>query len=188
MNLIKDRLIRVSKKYKFLRDFVFEGCQSMAIFFCAAFYGEHDAIYALTHNVPEVTLIDIDEEKMNEMKNIYPTNWEFITGDAPQIASRFLKEGKTFDIVTCDPWSPYTPKILNEYFVDFWKLANKYFMVGGCDLEYFYTPYNVSPDKESLEKYLLKLWNKKVKLEYMFKASSIGGGCYYMMFEGGSKK
>jgi len=101
-------------------------CQSAVFFFCAAFGGRNDVIYAHKREMKDVVLNDIVEDKLNEMKNTYSSQWEYIHGDAFEEAIRFSDEGRKFDLVSCDPFTGLESKVMRNHFLNFYNIANKY--------------------------------------------------------------
>jgi hypothetical protein len=55
------------------------------------------------------TCVDLDGEKLEEMKPLYPEDWHFIRTDAyhyADYASRLIRNsGQEWDVVSCDPFT-----------------------------------------------------------------------------------
>jgi hypothetical protein len=67
--------------------------------FAAEWHGRQDA-YWLAEAGLQTTCVDLNAQKLDEMKRIYPDDWEFVTEDA----FAYLPAG-TFDVVTLDPFT-----------------------------------------------------------------------------------
>ena len=107
---------------------VLEDSKSAICFFSACFEGRNDVQYVRASKIPNVTIVDIDSKKMEIMKTKYPSDWEFIVGDAYDILQKMVANNRTFDVVICDHWLSQSEKVLVEFFDDFFKLANKWFV------------------------------------------------------------
>lgn len=92
---IPSSLADISPGYPF--PYPLSGVRSALVLFAAGWYGKNDAYWIAMADVPEVTCIDIDEEKMSIMEDIYPIDWNFIVGDVFQY--EFDRE---WDIITAD--------------------------------------------------------------------------------------
>jgi hypothetical protein len=83
----------------FPRD-VLAGCQSALMLFCAAFHGRNDCIWVEEAGLTDVTAIDLDEGKLEQMRELYPESWRFVCADA-FAAPRALATGH-WDLVCVD--------------------------------------------------------------------------------------
>ena len=55
--------------------------------------------------------------KLKEAKKFYSPEWNYIHGDAFEVATELLKENKSFDLVSCDPWTGMQSKIYKDNFL-----------------------------------------------------------------------
>lgn len=93
-----------------------EGAESGLILFAAAFLGRNDAIHFAEAGVPNVTLVDIDGERLREMADLYrdPT-WTFSEADAFAFARFARLVGSKWDVVSVDTFTgTATDRSLNE--------------------------------------------------------------------------
>ena len=161
---------------------VFPQIESAIVFFCAAFYGRQDAIYFYDYKMKDVTLVDTDAEKMTWMVHIYPKEWKFITGDAFSYAGKLLREGKKFDVVSCDPFTNFIPDILIKDFDKFYGIAKKYF-VTRASYGMFFEKYSVEPTEAALAAFLTEKHNREIKVRELNQVSTFDGGCYWAVIE-----
>jgi hypothetical protein len=59
---------------------VLEGCETALVLFAAAFYGQQDAIWIAEAGM-SATCVDLDAARLAEMSSMYPSDWEYVTGD-----------------------------------------------------------------------------------------------------------
>ena len=64
-----------------------DGCETGLCLFAAAFLGHNDAIHFAEAGL-HTTCIDIDEDRLGEMRELYPSEWEFAVFDAWDYARR----------------------------------------------------------------------------------------------------
>lgn len=83
-----------------------EGCESGLCLFAAAFLGHNDAIHFAEAGVPDVTLVDVDGERLREMNELYrDKRWTFAESDAFAFA-RFARQlGSKWDAVSVDTFT-----------------------------------------------------------------------------------
>ena len=98
---------------------------SAVCFFVAQFFGKNDVYHVYHSGVPNVTLVDFDEERLNHMKSIYPDHWTYLLGDAFEIADKLKLEGKKYDLVISDPFSEGIRPIYVAQYFPFIDLASK---------------------------------------------------------------
>lgn len=79
-----------------------EGGTGLALF-SAGFYGQNDVIHMARKRM-HVTCVDLDEEKLWTMAELYPAGWEFRVDDAWEFAERRVHDGITYDAVSVDPF------------------------------------------------------------------------------------
>lgn len=83
-----------------------EGCESGLILFAAAFLGHNDAIHFAEAGVPNVTLVDVDGERLEEMKSLYRSRvWSFVEADAWTYAEACREYDLMFDAVSVDTFT-----------------------------------------------------------------------------------
>lgn len=82
----------------FPRD-ALRGAQTALCMFAAEWHGRQDA-YWLAEAGLRVTCVDMNGQKLEEMRRVYPTGWEFIAGDAFEFSP-----AERFDVVTLDPFT-----------------------------------------------------------------------------------
>ena len=66
--------------------------------FAAGFLGQNDAIH-MWQAAMDVTCVDTDDERLREMRSLYPDDWTFLVGDAwgfEKVAD------KVYDVVSID--------------------------------------------------------------------------------------
>jgi hypothetical protein len=71
--------------------------------FAAGFLGHNDVIH-MARKEMQVTCVDVNADKLWEMAEIYPEGWEFHADDAWEFAERAVLAGRTFDVVSIDPF------------------------------------------------------------------------------------
>lgn len=82
---------------------VLEGASSGLILFAAAFLGVNDAIHFALAGVRDVTLIDVDGARLDEMVGLYrDPSWYFLERDAWEFASDAHEKGLAWDVVVVD--------------------------------------------------------------------------------------
>jgi hypothetical protein len=81
--------------------YLLEGAQTGLCLFSAAFLGHNEAIHFALEDV-RTTLVDIDEPKMDTMRDLYPDTWEFVVADAWEYADKAAAEGRRWDVVSVD--------------------------------------------------------------------------------------
>jgi hypothetical protein len=82
---------------------VLEGCETGLVLFAAGFLGHNDAIHFAQAGIKAIC-VDIAEERLEEMRALYPDTWRFFIGDAWDVARDIQAEGHQVDIVSCDTW------------------------------------------------------------------------------------
>lgn len=105
---------------------VLDGCESALVMFAAAFLGAQDAVWIADAGLT-ATCVDTDLEKVAEMAPAYPTDWEYVVGDAFDYATRTKRR---WDVVSVD-----CPSNLFERCAEFlpvWCLLARRAVVLGC--------------------------------------------------------
>lgn len=72
--------------------------------FAAAFLGVNDAIHFARQDMI-ATCVDIDGERLDEMADIYPYDWDFVVADAWAFAEEAAREGRRWDVVSVDTYT-----------------------------------------------------------------------------------
>ena len=93
---------------------VLAGATSAACFFGAAFRGRNDAIHLADAGLAEVVVVDVDAEKLGEMRAIYPAPWRWTVGDAYSVARDMAERGEKADVVVVDAWQRDCEQALAE--------------------------------------------------------------------------
>lgn len=82
------------------------GCETGLILFGAAFLGHNDAIHFAEAGVPDVTVVDVDGPRLEEMSTLYRGDgWLFVEADAWDYAAAALEEGQSYDAVSVDTFT-----------------------------------------------------------------------------------
>ena len=103
--------------------------KSGAAFFCAANQGASDLFLFLEKGMQDVTLVDNSEEKMQEIKELYPYEWKYLLGDAFETVREMEKQLKMFDVVTAEPWTFQITQVLEDDFMSFYNITSQYLIV-----------------------------------------------------------
>ena len=74
------------------------GCESVLLLFCAGLYGRNDGYWVRNARIRDVTGIDIDAERLEHMRSLYPRPWTLQESDCFT-----YQPGRTFDLVCVDP-------------------------------------------------------------------------------------
>lgn len=112
-----------------------QGGTALAMF-CANFWGQNDVIHLADAGM-HCTLVDINEERLDEMRDIYPDDWEYHTADAWEFAND--AGDRRWDVVTVDPWTAQMDAALES--IDLWcSLANKAVIIGNRLVDYGVIP------------------------------------------------
>ena len=82
----------------------FEGCETALCLFSAEWLGMQDAYWIAKHGMTG-TCVDLQADKLAQMRELYPEGWEFIEADAYEFAQESLEEGREWDALTLDPWT-----------------------------------------------------------------------------------
>ena len=80
--------------------------------FSAQWLGMQDAYWVAKAGL-EGTCVDLQEDKLGQMRELYPEGWEFVTADVYDFAEESLAEGRQWDVVTLDPWTGQFDKCAN---------------------------------------------------------------------------
>ena len=92
--------------------------RALVLYGCA-YGGINDCRHVLAACVPDVTVVDIDNESINAMAPLYPPEWKFVCCDATRyVEAEILREaweagvvltdagrrGSRFDLIVSGPW------------------------------------------------------------------------------------
>lgn len=106
-------------------DHVLEGCETGLALFSAAFLGRNDVVHLAIADL-KVTCVDNNPTLLDEMRKVYPDDWEFVEADAYQFAETSKEK---WDVVTVDPWTNQFQKVADN--VALWcKLGRKVVVIG----------------------------------------------------------
>jgi hypothetical protein len=72
--------------------------------FAAAYLGHNDAIH-MARKEMTVTCVDVNDQRLVEMEQLYPDDWEFVVCDAWVFAEHYAATGRTWDIVSVDTFT-----------------------------------------------------------------------------------
>jgi hypothetical protein len=103
------------------------GCRTALVLFAARWHGRQDAAWIAKAGL-HGTCVDLDGERLAEMKAIYPDGWEFVEGDAfdaPELAA-----GSDWDVVTLDPFTGLFQEVADR--LDDWCQLANHLVVLGC--------------------------------------------------------
>lgn len=90
---------------------ILAGCESALVLFGAAFLGVNDAIHFANAAIRAVTVVDIDGAKLDTMRPLYPSEWEFISADAFAFVGDRQTAGARYDVVSADPFTSLMPRV-----------------------------------------------------------------------------
>jgi hypothetical protein len=79
-----------------------QDCHTALLLFGAGFLGGNDGWHIAQAGL-SATVVDTDDAKLNEMRNLYPDDWRFVCDDAFSFAHK-LSLG-SFDLVSVDPFT-----------------------------------------------------------------------------------
>jgi hypothetical protein len=104
MTVLAPPLAEISERARpYPADLLPEGGTALALF-SAAFLGHNDAIHFARKNMTG-TCVDIDTDKLEQMRQLYPPGWKFITGDAWEYAISATGFSARWDAVSVDTFT-----------------------------------------------------------------------------------
>lgn len=104
------------------------GARTGLLLFGAAFNGENDGAHLL-HAGLTCEVVDTDPQRLAVMKAEYPAGWTFTQADAFEFAAQAQEEGRTWDVVSVDPFSSEEQRSLDA--IEAWaSLATRLVVVG----------------------------------------------------------
>lgn len=95
------RLDEVRERAGVFPTWVAEDASTAACFFSAAFMGVNAEVHLTTAG--SVLCVDTDQERLDEMRALYPPTYHFIRSDAFRALDSL--QGQHFDVVTADPFT-----------------------------------------------------------------------------------
>ena len=160
---------------------LFTDCDTAACFFCAEFFGKTELVHLSLLGLPEVTMVDIDSDKLEHMAKIYPDSWEIFHCDAFEAAQRFREESRTFDLVTCDAYE--SERVAFDCFEEFASLATR-FLVMNFRQRMFEELGVTGHEPEPSEVHRgMQARGIDVNVMSLHKRSSHDGGIYWVVFQ-----
>ncbi len=104
MTVLAPPLDKISAQARPYPAHLLNGCETGLCLFSAAFLGWNDAIH-MARNDLDTTCVDIDAERLLEMRDLYPPEWDFVISDAWEFAIRQRTFGKRWDAVSVDTFT-----------------------------------------------------------------------------------
>jgi hypothetical protein len=92
-----------------------EAKKNVLCLFCALFYGRADVIHVYDAAPKTATLVDNLSEHLENMKLIYPLNWEFVSADYEVFLAEASQSPKTYDLIISDHSTEMARKVLWDY-------------------------------------------------------------------------
>lgn len=80
------------------------GCATGLCLFAAAFLGHNDAIHFARRDVPAIC-VDVDGDRLETMRALYPGSWEFVEADAWKYAEAAADLELSWDAVSADTFT-----------------------------------------------------------------------------------
>jgi hypothetical protein len=138
-----------------------QGYETALCLFSAMWYGMQDVYWIAKAGLVGMC-VDLDGEKLNAMREVYPEGWEFVEGDVFEFAE---DTDRTWDVVTLDPWTGQFERCAD--LLPLWcSLAESRVVLGHGN---YRLPDPVAPEG----------WQLVLKL----KRSDYKGGIYWMVYE-----
>ncbi|HTV71951.1 MAG TPA: hypothetical protein VMF90_25750 [Rhizobiaceae bacterium] len=158
-------------------EFVLQDSTSAAAFYTAALLGVRDVIHLNNHGIHDVTLVDLDPEKTEEMRKVYPASWDYVIDDAYKVMDRFRAEGRRFDVILLDPWTHRQRSDMNRLgtLLD---IANRYVVISLSANSYFRQA-QVSTEPEDLIEHLQGLDPRIATVDVRW-CTNFDGGMYWV--------
>lgn len=83
---------------------VLEGSETALCLFSAAWHGRQDAYWVARRGLT-ATCVDLDARRLEEMREIYPPDWEFVHADAFEYVRERVMYADRVDAVILDPYT-----------------------------------------------------------------------------------
>ncbi len=93
--------------------------------FAAGFHGWNDVIH-MARKEMTITCVDKDAEKLWEMATLYPEPCEYVVEDAWTFAHDAITAGRTWDVVSVDPFMGGAAEMARQSLADWCQLAEKF--------------------------------------------------------------
>lgn len=104
------------------------GCETGLALFAARWLGKQDCVWLADAGI-ETTCVDVDDERLREMFELYPAGWEFVTCDAFAFADWAVENDRRWDVVTLDPFTDLFDRVAGN--VETWcALARRMVVMG----------------------------------------------------------
>jgi hypothetical protein len=137
--------------------------------FCAEWLGMQDAYWVAKAGLIG-TCVDVQGEKLEQMREVYPEGWEFVEADVYAYAHAAVREEMWWDVVTLDPWTGQFDQCAK--LIDTWSaLARKVVVLGHGN-------YRLTPPEAP------EGW----ELSETIKRSDYKGGIYWLVFKRSTKE
>ena len=81
-----------------------KGCETGLVLFAAAFLGHNDAIHFAEAGMT-CECVDVDGDRLDEMRELYPDDWAFYEADAWTYAQAAQREELTWDVISADTFT-----------------------------------------------------------------------------------
>lgn len=81
-----------------------DGCRTGLVLFAAAFLGHNDAIHMAEAGLT-CMCVDVDADRVAEMRELYPASWSFLVADAWEWAATARDEDLLWDVVSADTFT-----------------------------------------------------------------------------------
>jgi hypothetical protein len=155
---------------------ILNGCQTAASFYSAQLYGKNDVIHLYKCGVESVDLVDLNAEKLESMKELYPNINKIHCEDVFGALNRWVTQKTRFDVVISDPYTHHCREAWEKK-DDFFKITQKVYVA------------NLTHDVLNGETELEKLRSNLLPQDHDFevfslvKRSSLDGGVYWVVFK-----
>lgn len=106
----------------------FDGCESALCLFSAEWLGKQD-VYWLAKAGLTGTCVDLQGDKLAQMRELYPEGWKFHEDDVYGFSELAVERGWQWDVVNLDPWTGQFQQCAD--LIDRWTtLARKVVVIG----------------------------------------------------------
>lgn len=142
--LLMDKVINKKRK-GLLPETIVKDNLTSALLLCVGSHGRHDAsiVWENRKDIKRVLVNDIDYDKIENMKAMYPTSWTYNVSDAFDLIYSLEKRMLTYDLVTCDCSSDMSLKVwenieglmdVSDKYVCFYATKERFFDSLGLDV------------------------------------------------------
>jgi hypothetical protein len=128
----------------FPTEFVHQN-QRTVCFNCARFFGRNEVIHLHEVGASRVTLVDTDEQRLEEMRLLYPENWDYVaTADYGDFLQHAATRGERYGLAVADPpwrnkgddfawlYLPTIMRLCSTYITTYWA---DMFETLGCQMD-----------------------------------------------------